>query len=256
MNIFKQFFKSLYSPKDIALFRFQGIGKTILYIFFLTLLSIIPSSYFLSTALIDGVNTARESIEEDMPDFTIENGQLSSEENRPVTINKDGFTIIVDPTGAVSEKDLSNEDNAVALLQNELVLVAGGQDQVHPYSMLGLNLTKNDVTQLLTNLDSMMGILVPVMIVVIYLFSSAIKFVEISILAFFGLMLKNLAGRNLQYRHLWRMAAYSVTLPTIFFAIMGALQTQVPGGFLIHWFVSLLMLYLAIKEIPKPTVKE
>ncbi|PLR87606.1 DUF1189 domain-containing protein [Bacillus sp. V33-4] len=256
MNIFKQFLKSLYSPKDIALFRFQGIGKTILYIFFLTLLSIIPSSYFLSTALIDGVNTARESIEEDMPDFAIENGQLSSEENRPVTINKDGFTIIVDPTGAVSEKDLSNEDNAVALLQNELVLVAGGQDQVHPYSMLGLNLTKNDVTQLLTNLDSMMGILVPVMIVVIYLFSSAIKFVEISILAFFGLMLKNLAGRNLQYRHLWRMAAYSVTLPTIFFAIMGALQTQVPGGFLIHWFVSLLMLYLAIKEIPKPTVKE
>ncbi|PLR76971.1 DUF1189 domain-containing protein [Bacillus sp. V3-13] len=256
MNIFKQFFKSLYSPKDIALFRFQGIGKTILYIFFLTLLSIIPSSYYLGTALIDGVNIARESIQEDVPDFTIKNGQLSSEENRPVTISKDGFTIIVDPTGSVSEKDLRAEDNAVALLQNEFVLAAGGETQVHQYSMLGLDLTKNDVAELITNLDSMMGILIPVLIFVIYLFSSAMKFIEISILALFGLMLKNLAGRNLQYRHLWRMAAYSVTLPTIFFAIMGALKTPVPGGFLINWFASLLILYLAIKEIPKPAAKE
>jgi len=77
------------------------------------------------------------------------------------------------------------------------------------------------------------------------------KFIEISIFALFGLMFKNMIGKNLQYRHLWRMAAYSVTLPTIFFTIMAALQTTVLYGFLINWFASLIVLFLAIKEVPK-----
>ena len=40
MNIFKQLIVSLYSPKDIAKFHQQGIGKTILFVFFLTLISV------------------------------------------------------------------------------------------------------------------------------------------------------------------------------------------------------------------------
>ncbi|WP_174881655.1 DUF1189 family protein, partial [Metabacillus niabensis] len=39
MNIFKQLFTSIYSPRTISTFRFQGIGKTILFVFILTLVS-------------------------------------------------------------------------------------------------------------------------------------------------------------------------------------------------------------------------
>ena len=53
----------------------------------------------------------------------------------------------------------------------------------------------------------------------------------------------------MQYRHLWRLSAYAVTLPTIFFTIMEALKTIVPGGFLIHWFVAVIMLMLTLKEL-------
>jgi hypothetical protein len=83
------------------------------------------------------------------------------------------------------------------------------------------------------------------------LFSSAVKFIEISILALLGLIMKNRTGRKLNYGHIWRMSAYSVTLPTIFFTIMSAIQTQVPSTFLIHWAVALIVLYLAIKETPQ-----
>lgn len=251
MNIFKQMFKSLYSPKDISLYRFHGIGKTILYVFLLTLLSVIPTVYYISAAVINGLDAAQTAVKEQFPKFTIENGKLEAQQVAPIIINHDDFAIIFDSTGKVNEDDLSNEDNAIAFLHNEIFFVAGGNIQSYPYSMFTFPITNSDLQKFLDTLDSVTGIILVIMAIFIYIFSVGMKFIEISIYALFGLLFKNMTGKNLQYRHLWRMAAYSVTLPTIFFTIMAALQTSVLNGFLINWFASLLVLFLAIKEVPK-----
>lgn len=253
MNIFKQFYKSTYSPKDIALFRFQGIGKTILYVFFLTLISILPSIFYLSTALSTGIDSTREVIKDELPSFSINNGQLTSKTDVPITIQKDHFTIILDPTGAVKEKDVQDTENAFALLKDKFVFVAGGNIQSYPYSMLeGLHITKSGFLDFINTLDSVRVIIIPFLSVFIYLFSSTASFIEVTVLALMGLALKNLSRRKLNYRQLWRMAAYSETLPTLFFTIMTAIKTPVPNSFLINWFVAIIVLYLAINEIPKP----
>jgi hypothetical protein len=251
MNIFKQFYKSTYSPMDIASFRFQGIGKTILYVFFLTLLSILPSIFYLSTLLTSGVESTRAVINDDIPSFTIENGTLSAETDVPITMDKGDFSIIVDPTGVITTEDVADEDNAIALLKNEIAVSGGGRIDTYSYSMLeGLTLTKADFIDLIDTIDGMKGIIIPVISIFIFLFSSAVSFIEVSILALFGIALKNLARRTISYRHLWRMAAYSVTLPTVFFTIMAAINTTVPYSFMINWFVEMVILYLAIREIP------
>ncbi|MDQ1001493.1 hypothetical protein QFZ28_001893 [Neobacillus niacini] len=252
MNIFKQFYKSIYSPKDIATFRFQGIGKTILYVFFLTFLSILPSIYYLSTMLNEGIESTKSVISDEIPGFTIENGSLSAETDVPITIDKGDFSIIVDPTGVITTEDVEDEDNAIALLKNEISVAAGGRIDTYSYSMMeGLNLTKADFIEIVDTVDGMKGIIIPVISIFMFLVSSAVSFIEVSILAWIGLLLKNLAGRSISYRHLWRMAAYSVTLPTVFFTIMSALNTLVPNSFYINWFVEIIILFLAIKEIPK-----
>lgn len=252
MNIFKQFYKSTHSPKDIASFRFQGIGKTILYVFLLTLLSILPSIYYLSTMLTAGIEGTKSVMNNELPSFTIDNGSLSAETDVPITIDKGEFSIIVDPTGVITTDDVEDEVNAFALLKNEIVVSAGGRIDTYSYSMLeDLTLTKNDFIDIVDTVDGVKGIIIPVISALIFLFSSAINFIEVSILALFGLALKNLAGRDISYRRLWRMAAYSVTLPTVFFTIMSAINTPVPNSFLINWFVEIIILYLAIKEIPK-----
>ncbi|WP_146908421.1 DUF1189 family protein, partial [Bacillus paralicheniformis] len=51
-------------------------------------------------------------------------------------------------------------------------------------------------------------------------------------------------------KHLWVMSAYSITLATVFFAIMDALEAVVPSQFLLNWFVNFIILFLAIKETP------
>ncbi|WP_423799106.1 DUF1189 domain-containing protein [Neobacillus sp. SAB-20_R2A] len=253
MNIFKQLFKSIYSPKDIALFRFQGIGKTILFVFLLTFISVLPSIVYFSTALTTGLDSAKTFLEKEAPDFTIKNGQLEADTKVPVTINKDNFTIILDPTGAVSSQDAADQGNTFALLKDEFVMTAGGQSDTYPYSMMeGLKLSKNDLVDFINSISGLKGIIIPIVSLFIYLFSSAASFIEVSVLALIGLVLKNLAGRKLTYRHLWRMAAYSETLPTLFFTIMAALKTAVPNSFWINWFVVIIVLYLAINEIPKP----
>jgi hypothetical protein len=253
MNIFKQFYKSLYSPKDIASFRFQGIGKTILYVFLLTLLSVLPSVIYLSTTLTTGIETSQTIITDELPDFSIEDGHLDAETKVPITINKDNFSIILDPTGALSAEDVEDEGNAFALLENEFVLTAGGRVDSYPYAMLeGLSITKGDLLEFINAIGGMKLIIIPVVSLFIYLIACAGSFIEVSVLALIGLALKNLLGRKLNYRQLWRMAAYSETLPTLFFTIMAAIKTQVPNSFMINWFVVIIVLYLAINEIPKP----
>jgi hypothetical protein len=248
-----QFYKSLYSPKDIAKFRFQGIGKTILFIFLISLLSILPSIYYITTSINTGIATIREVLHNELPSFSIKNGQLSAKTSVPITINKKHFTIILDPTGAVSSKELDGNDNTFAILKNEFVFVAGGKSENYAYSMLnGTYVTSKDLLDFVDMVNGVKGIFIPIISLVLYLFTSAANFIEVSVLALIGLLLKNLAGRKLNYRQLWRMAAYSETLPTLFFTIMSAIKTTVPWSFLINWFVVIMILYLAINEIPKP----
>ncbi|MBT2643771.1 DUF1189 domain-containing protein [Bacillus sp. ISL-41] len=257
MNIFAQIGKSIYSPKDIADTRFQGIGKTILFLFTLTLISILPVVYYMFIGISEAVGTAKQSIQTDLPSFTIEDGVLHSDIKAPLTIKNGSFTLIFDPTGAIDQEDMTGMDANFAMLQNEIVLAAGGETNAVPYSLFSNeSMTKDDIISLIDTAESSLPVLLGLLFIVVYVFSSGMKFIEVSLIALFGLLLKRLAGRNLQYRHLWRMAAYSTTLPTIFFTIMAFLRTEVPFSFSVNWFVASMMLLLAIKELPGKTPAE
>ncbi|GMN98067.1 DUF1189 domain-containing protein [Parageobacillus thermoglucosidasius] len=251
MNMFVQLWKSLYSPKDIARFRFQGIGKTIGYVFLLTFLSILPMAYYLTTSFVEGIRNTSALLQNELPSFTIENGQLHSSAKEPVHIDQHGFTIVFDSTGQVTKEDVERFNNAIGLLKHEAVLIANHQSQYYSYSAFpDVKITDKDVHSFIETLQSLLPVFIPLLFIIIYLFASASKFIGICILAFFGLILRSTLDKKLQYRHTWIMSAYSVTLSTVFFAVMEALQTAVPYAAFIHWFVSIVVLFLAMKEVP------
>lgn len=252
MNIFKQLVLSLYSPKAIASWRTQGIGKTILFVFFLTLISVLPTIIHLGTAISSGVQMTKDTVSDQIPNFTIENGELNSDEMKLVTIEKKDFTIIFDPTGELQPNDLDKSLNSIALLKNDFAITTTGTIEQMSYSMLTeLEITKDDVVTFINSADSMLSVILPIIFIAIYLFSSAMKFIGISVLALIGTLLNSSNSEKLKYRHLWRIAAYSITLPTIFFMVMDIFQTSVPFGFVLNWFVCILMLILSLKEIPQ-----
>ncbi|WP_409301702.1 DUF1189 domain-containing protein [Peribacillus sp. SCS-155] len=249
MNVFKQFVLSLYSPKHIASFRNQGIGKTILYVFLLTLLFIIPSSYNMVVSIKDGISILKDGLEDGLPAFTIHNGKLDSKADTPVSITKGGFEFIVDDTGSMDAEDLTSV-NGLALLRDQFVIIINGQEQATDYSMMdGIELTSDDIKGLLDSSTSILTIVLPFIIGFYFIFTAALNFVKISFLAFFGRVFAVTAG--LGYRHIWRMTAYSITLPTVFFMIMDMFHTPVPFGSPLGWAVTLIILFLAVKEVKK-----
>lgn len=89
----------------------------------------------------------------------------------------------------------------------------------------------------------------------IFLGVAMLQFISVSILAAVGILLKRILGRNLNYKQLWNIAAYSITLPSILIGLSELIPYTSPTPFLpfaIYFFASLLILFFAIRKVPVP----
>ncbi len=258
MNIFRQLWTSLYSPKEISKVRFQGIGKTITYVFLLVLLSTLPTLIYSSISYKDGVRTFIDAVENELPPFEINDGRLHSETEEPVIFNGEDFDVYLDAGGLMTPEDVElASDNAIALLSEEFVIVGNGSMQAQDYDLMsGFSITDQDILSFSDKMNDLLIVVIILLGILSFVFTAALKFIE---LLFMALIAKLLAGTfypKLQYRHFFRLTAYSMTLPTIFFMIMSFLQTAVVGGTLVNWAVTFIMLFLALKEIPSQKKKQ
>ncbi|PEP88152.1 DUF1189 domain-containing protein [Bacillus pseudomycoides] len=252
MSVFTQLVKSLYSPKDMALFRFQKIGKTILYIMLLCLIATIPKTFTFGNFTQDVVSTVHQSIEKDLPDFKIENGELHADVKEPIIKEDGNFVFVFDPN-ATDTTAYANKQG-VFVLKDKVVFINNNQTQSQSYSDFGNGtFEKKDIKDIISAIDSIYPILMLVVGIVIYLFQLFISFLGVTILAFIGSAMGG--QRKLSYKQVWTLTAYSYTIPTIFFMIMDLLKINVPWSFLLYTAIILIVLYLTIKEIPKPKEK-
>lgn len=251
MNIFSQFVKSLYSPKAMAPFRFQGIGKTILYVFFLVLLTSIPMFITFGTSAMNLVKSTDEFLVNETPDFYIRNGEFYADVEEPFISEEGGFTIILDPDNELTLNEIRSYQEVVAIQSNEIIFQGAGTTDFVPLSdFQGTEVTKDDLIAFMDSVGSSFPIIITILLLVGYVFFSAIKFIQVTILALFGLIVKNsLKRNNLRYRHTWILSAYAVTLPTLIFALLQAMQIALPFSSLISFAVSLFILFLIIKEV-------
>ncbi|PEJ29455.1 DUF1189 domain-containing protein [Bacillus pseudomycoides] len=252
MSVFAQLVKSLYSPKDMALFRFQKIGKTILYIMLLCLIATIPKTFTFGNFTQDIVSTVHQSIEKDLPDFKIENGELHADVKAPIIKEDGNFVFVFDPN-ATDTTAYANKQG-VFVLKDKVVSINNNQTQSQSYGDFGNGtFEKKDIKDIISAIDSIYPILMLVVGIVIYLFQLFISFLGVTILAFIGSAMGG--QRKLSYKQVWTLTAYSYTIPTIFFMIMDLLKINVPWSFLLYTAIILIVLYLTIKEIPKPKEK-
>ena len=236
----------------MARFRFQKLGKPILYVFLLMLLSSVPVGIITAVSFTNAYEDLKTHME-DLPEFTLEDGTLKSDQTEPLIKNEDGNTFIFDATDNIKPDDVDPYASAIAFLKDRIIVMDSGTRQEFNYSNFSsMTFTKQDVSELTQNLDNLLPIFIPLLIFVVYLFQTGLKFIGITVLATIGLLLKSLASRKVSYKQLWVLSVYSVTIPTLFFTIMALIRTTVPFGFLLYWFVAIMLLYLTIKEIPLP----
>ncbi len=145
MNIFKRFWKSLYSPPDIAKFRKGKISQSIIYIIVLSFVAFLPLAYFTTISSNDALKVGKETIQKEIPDFTVKNGKLEAankKDDLPVTIDEGSLHLFFDPSGTLDADDVDNKigpyDGAVALLSDSIYITAGGYSQTVSYQTAGM----------------------------------------------------------------------------------------------------------------------
>ncbi|MFA9559368.1 DUF1189 domain-containing protein [Evansella sp. AB-rgal1] len=250
MNIFQQLLKSLYSPSTISTFRYQKIGKTILYVFTLMLIVSIPPSFMLGSGINSFFVKTEFHLTETFPDFEIVNGVLHAENSDPIIINEDEDVIIFDPSGNVTANDISEYESAFAILEREAIFISGGIQESFHYQEFGLNFTKSELVSLVDSVSGILPLLIGLLSVFMYLYLTASKFVGIFALSVLAIILNKKRKTNLSYKQNWTLSAYIVTLPTILFAIFDILYLQIPIAFTIYWGIAFVILFNVFKGIP------
>lgn len=250
MNVFQQFIKSFSSPKAMAAFRFQGMGKTILYVFLLMFLASIPTGVSMGLMMNGWVEDSKAIISSELPDFEIIDGELTSEADEPIISENQDFVFIFDSTGELTEEEVAKYDDVLAFLKNDAYFSMAGDAQSMPYTSLGIDFTKADLLTFMNQMDTMLYVIIPVLYLILYIFQTGMKFIGISFLALIALLMSKSMKRNLLYKKVWIMSAYAVTIPTIFFALTDAFGILIPFAFLLYWLTASFIMYLVIKEVP------
>ncbi|GGE74100.1 DUF1189 domain-containing protein [Priestia taiwanensis] len=254
MSIFTQFIRSFYSTKDIASYRFQKIGKTILYVFFLALLAALPMIYHLYSISNKELQFVKTVAAEELPDFEIKNGVLETANPTQIVKERPDFTFIFDPNVTEIPSTYKNNPVTIAVLKDKFIANIPGQEQTVMYDTLGDSpMTKQHVMDLFQTLEDIAPILFGIVAVIMYLYTCFTQFFYTTIFAALALLLRRQTPQKLTYKHLWTMTAYAMTIPTVFFIIMDALMITIPfSHFLLYSFVTMLILFLSLREIPTP----
>jgi hypothetical protein len=253
VNVCKQLLISLYSPKKMALFRFQSIGKTIKYIFILTFISIVPTSLFLGYSILKSADITQEMLPKKIPEFTISDGELQTDPIKPIIKSDENVIFIFDSSGKITSQTIDRYPYAVALLKNEFAVTANHETHSYSYSLFqGINLSKQTIISYLHTLNNGLIVFVLLIIVGLYILAAGSKFIGITIFAYIGMIFKNMLHRKMVYKQLWTIAAYSGTLTTLIFTVSKAFSFYLPGQTLFHWLISGIFLFLTIKQIPAP----
>lgn len=248
-NIFQQFLFSFYHFKNVSAFRYQKIGRSIGYVFFMMLIATLPLLVISSIQ----TNSALQSVNIekiiDAPDFFIEGGVLKIDQQEPYSSS--------DQTLIVTDQELeegSNFSEGVVFSQREILFISNEKIILEfPYALIGLHqASKDQIIDTIQTIQSLKWFILIIFFAMNYLFVTGFKFIEISLLAVIGLIFKNKLKKNVKYLQIWTLSAYAATIPSIVIAWLEYLSISIPYAGLLFWAAGGMILYRTISFIPSP----
>ncbi len=114
----------------------------------------------------------------------------------------------------------------------------------------GLGDTASTVEGLLEFVEEIEWLLYPFAFIFLFVSTTIYHFVKISLFAFIGIAILTLRKRRGEYRHLWRTAALSVTIPTFISFGLSFLDVSLWVSVLLG-LLTIAYLYMAVSYYPK-----
>jgi hypothetical protein len=235
--------RSMYSPFFIAKTRFFPIGKAIKHLFLLALLLTIPlllQTYLSYNQLYSAVLSQQE-----FNDFTIADGQLSTSVHGEVYRDKHNV-ITFFPTKTSDVQDADSK-NAIVFLKDHIFIQINTESFSVPYTLIDNNLSESEFYEKLMEFNNYILLILFVFAFITYFTNVTVLLVGNSFMAFVGSSVAKLLNKNMEYRHTWRLASFSLTNVVFGFIILNFFFTETP--FLLSLLVFSIGVLFLVKAV-------
>ncbi|QKE71510.1 DUF1189 domain-containing protein [Arthrobacter citreus] len=249
MNIFKQFWFSLYSPKTISRYRLQKIGKTIFFLFLLAILYTLPGFFSLEKNVKLQVNNVSDLLKENIHTISLNKGTIAINDNTPFEQKIGEYNYAFYPNETVMPTKLKNEQFALVVLKNRIIMKNDKGEQDFPYpSLKSKEINKAGVSKFIKNIKEALPVILIALFFLYYFGSCIFIFLLATILAFLTTVIKS--TKHLQFRQRFAMVSYSLTLPTVIYFLLRLFEINIPFQTLIYIVIAVVMYTLTIRNLP------
>lgn len=200
-----------------------------------------------------GLKSLLNSIKDDMPEFTLKNGLLTVEGEMPIIIKDADRTIIINS----DILDDPNYDDTLATY-NEAVYITGNKiyykedsnnTRIINYATLGAFEFNRSI---LLTVTSMMNVLPFLMVLFIIIGSIVGKLFSSLIVSVLAIIINAIIGNsNLQYKNLYIIGIYTMTLPSLIKLLLNVLYIEIPFFWVIYYAIVIFYLYNGINNAKK-----
>ena len=246
--------KFAYSFFDFAAYKqflVQGLGKSILYIFLVTLiLSTITNINTINT-FVSETTIIQTKFVQSAPSIELKDGVLSVASDKPIYYKHDGEILIVDTSGQTNKSVLDTYSNAIYIDSRELVIKQNYRTigSFKFANMPELNVANQDVQNFLYASK----IIIPLMILIFTpLISFALNLLSgFVILGPLSLNIGSVMGVKLKYSKACIVSFYSMTLPLLLEALVDISGENSNEFIILFYVIALIYCWLAINELKK-----
>lgn len=252
MNVFSEMVHSIYDCKSYAIFLKDRKRKTFLFGFLLA------AFYFLLTIMVPFVRFQMSTggimkiVDEVIPDFSIEDGQLDVEDQFEFE-EGDTYVYIDTKHGGMTQEKITDRlyryGSVIIADSDTLVIKNSGQIQTLSFSDLDLEITKSEM---IAAFSPFVTIMVAAGMVVIFLFMEAAFFFGVIFVGLFGMIVASCMQAKLTFGELYKLGIYARTTPLLIKAVLSFLPFGIPFFWVISLGISLGYLAGAIRNMNTP----
>lgn len=252
MRFFKKLTSSITDVRQYPAMVKEGLGKTFVYLLFLTLTVGLLNSIIIGVQFNRYSNHYIKDIMYQMPKFTFQNGTLNVDGKMPAIIHTpDNETIIIDTTGKANETVLKKYNSGVLILKNQ-VIIKNNNVETRTFSFANikdLTFTNSDVINFLPKLK---WISTAVGIFILFFFFIG-KMVTSLFLAIIALIITKMQRVQLSFGKLYSIGIYSLTLPILLNTIFRLFQMTFPSY--LYYVIAIVYGVLAVGQMKKANEK-
>lgn len=258
INFFNRIRIAIFKLEDYGLFLGEKFSTSIKYFLILMCLFSVILSVLDTYDFIQMLNKAYSYLENELPEFSYENGNLQIENIVEAYDEDYDFKLIIDTNSEITEDEIKNHKNNIydskiglLALEDKVIYITSGIENEYEYKtffdMAEIEISNKDDLIKLLNENDKMAIASSFLItdfIIFYMTNSISIFLDILVVAVFGLIAARFCGMKFKTSPMISLAIYSMTLSITLVAIYRVVNCFT--GFVIEYFD---MMYLLIAYV-------